>query len=152
MAVCRAFSSVLITAHRQWWKAVVKWRRHCVVFSLSFDYIPNYSASKQLNAAWMLWTDSAVELCCFTYCAAQSEMYPCMCECASQRTIWWKRGFFFFFFREAVKPALITRVNSITMTSSFMAWMIPWCHDLSSGVCVHTWGREKAFFENRPVL
>lgn len=49
---------MLITAHRHWWKDILKLWRRCTVFSLSFDYIPNYSASKQLNEAWMLWAGS----------------------------------------------------------------------------------------------
>ena len=58
MAVRGAFSSILITAQRHWWKDILNARRCCAVFSLSFDYIPNYSASKQLSKAWMLWIDS----------------------------------------------------------------------------------------------
>lgn len=149
LAVCRAFSSTLITAHRQRWKAVLKWRRRCVVFSLSFDYIPNYGASKQLNAAWMLWTDPAVELSCLSSCTAQFEIYLWVCL-TENRLIFFS---LLPFFREAEKPALITRVSSIAMTSSFVARMIPWCPWFElrcvRPVWAHTWGTEKAFLWER---
>lgn len=64
MALSGAFSSMLITAQRHWWKGILKLWRHSAVFSLSFDYIPNYGASKQLNQAWMFeQIQMAVELC-----------------------------------------------------------------------------------------
>lgn len=58
-----AFSSPLITAQRHWWKGILKLWRSCAVFILSFDYIPNYGASKQLKEAWMWWRDW---VCCWT--------------------------------------------------------------------------------------
>ncbi len=150
MAVRGAFSSMLIAAHRHWWKDILKLRRHSAVFSLSFDYIPNYSASKQLNEAWMLWTDSVCNWTMLLYFEHPTALILCQREqvCVREREtyVWWKRGV-----HEAAKPALITRVSSIRMTSSRMAW---WVHDVMiwAPMSVHRWRMREAFFENSPLL
>lgn len=113
---------MLITAHRHWWKDILKLWRRCTVFSLSFDYIPNYSASKQLNEAWMLWEGSVCNWTMLLDFEHPTALILWVSECMWERGVWWKRGV-----HEAAKPALITGVNSIRMTSPLMAW---WVHDV----------------------
>lgn len=74
---------MLITAQRHWWKDILKLWRRCVVFSLSFDYIPNYSASKQLNQAWMLQTDSVCNWTMLLYFEHPTALISC--QCVSER-------------------------------------------------------------------
>lgn len=101
---------MLITAQSHWWKDIPKLWRRCAVFSLSFDYIPNYSASKQLNEAWMLRTDSVCNwtaLLHFGHLIALIFLPVCECMrvCVTQRDrendVWWKRSV-----REAAKSWL----------------------------------------------
>ncbi len=137
MAVRGAFSSMLITAQRHWWKDILKLWRRSAVFSLSFDYIPNYSASKQLNEAWMLWADSVCNWTMLLYfehpTALISHRRLWVCVRERERDVWWNRVV-----HEAAKPALITRVNSVRMTSSCMA---RWVHDVMIGALARAFDR-----------
>ena len=141
---------MLITAQRQWWKDILKLWRRCAVFSLSFDYIPNYSASKQLKEAWMLWADSVCNWTMLLYFEHPTALILCqhVWVCVRARRLMKEGGV-----HEAAKPALITRVNSIRVTSPRMAW---WVHDVMIGAlaCVFTSveaGR-RLFCENSTLL
>lgn len=138
MAIYGAFSFMLITAQRHWWKDILQLWRRCTVFILPFDYIPNYSASKQLNEAWMLWTDSVCSWSMPLYFEHPAALILFWCVW----DIWWKRGV-----GESVKTVLITRVSSIRMISLCITW---WVHDIMiwTRVCVC----ECAHVEKRQVL
>lgn len=141
---------MLITAQSHWWKDIPKLWRRCAVFSLSFDYIPNYSASKQLNEAWMLRTNSVCNwtaLLHFGHLIALIFLPVCECmrmcdtersreRCLMKEECSWS------------SEVLITRVNSIRMASSRIAGGF---HDVTiccmwagKGVYVQGWG--KGFF------
>lgn len=123
MALSGAFSSMLITAQRHWWKGILKLWRHSTVFSLSFDYIPNYGASKQLNQAWMFeQIQMAVELCCCTLSTAQ--LFFFFYQWVWERNVCWK-------------TILITRVNSIRVTSPHISW---WFYVITV-CCLCVWER-----------
>lgn len=91
MAVRGGFSSALITAHRRWWKDVLMLWRRCVVFGLSFDYIPNYSASKQLNEAWLSRADQRRR---FAFYALRRSHFVLAHVGGRERDVWWRWGGF----------------------------------------------------------
>lgn len=144
MAVRGGFSSALITAHRRWWKDVLMLWRRCVVFGLSFDYIPNYSASKQLNEARLWRADQRRR---FAFYAPRRSPFVLARVGGRERGTSDEGG--------EGSPGTEASLdykgqwyhNDITIGPTLMS---PWCHDLSAGlrvlVCAR-WGEKRAGVE-----
>lgn len=125
---------MLITAHRHWWKDILKLWRRCTVFSLSFDYIPNYSASKQLNQAWMLWADSVCNWTMLLDFEHPTALILCQREWVHVREwdVWWKRGVSW-----SGEACLDYRGQRYQNDITVHDLMSPWCHALCSILCTH---------------